>query len=230
LMASLLLAGAVVAPQNMFAEISLVSSPTEVQITENANDETAGFMVLTVGAQKYVVTAENNGLVAKPFDAALLSASKMVFKVDEIPTNIALTVGGQKVGLASGTAGWGTGDFTTKNSGFTSSIWLGSGTYSVNLSLDAESKPVFTPINGTSGSLVCPGCEVKFYNENSVEAVFAETIIGDNTLNEFEFGKYYLLMNADGQYLKAVPSVTDGYVTAEPAAFLVDDDPASIGL
>ncbi|WFE86417.1 DUF6383 domain-containing protein [Parabacteroides chongii] len=224
--AGALLAGAVVTPQDLLAEIALGASPADATVVTTSGATTNGFMVLNVNGKKYVVTSDvNHAMIATPFEEAFLSSSEMKFTSDG--TNMTITVNGNTIGFASASEGWGEEPIVIANSAFSNRLSIANTSHSVKVAIDPiTGRPVFTPEDNTNNWFECSGCDIKIYNENSLNAVFAENFIGDNDLNEFVFGKYYILMNADGQYLKAVSSGAEGYVSAEPVADLDEDDPA----
>ena len=212
LMAGTLLAGALVTPADMLAAIQYKVGKTyataafqAVGVTASAT--TDGYMVFSVGSDDYVVTGDGaNGLKATLFDDAFLSDAKMTFTADGTPTNIAIEVGGQAIGLDN-TPAWGSGDITIAASSFADgTIKIGDGTNTVKL-------------NGTTFSVVTSTTEdftARVVNVSELVAVDATSTI--DLSKDFNFGKYYVLMDADG---KAYQGQVDG--TADAKVFVADD-------
>ena len=211
LMAGALLAGALVTPADLLAAIKYKAGVgyadaafQAVGVTSNA--VTSGYMVLSVGGKDYVVTGNaNHGMVATPFADAILSTSEMTFTADATPTNITIEVGGNTIGLAS--ADWGTGDITIAGSSFVDgTVTIGDGTNSVKLdgttfSVEASASNTFT---------------ARVVNVSELVAVDATSTIDLSA--DFNFGKYYVLMDANGQ---AYEGQADG--TAIAKAFEADN-------
>ena len=212
LMAGTLLAGALVTPADMLAAIQYKAGKTyataafqAVGVTANAT--TDGYMVFSVGSDDYVVTGDGaNGLKATLFKDAFLSDAKMTFTADGTPTNIAIEVGGQAIGLDNAPA-WGSGDITIAASSFADgTIKIGDGTNTVKL-------------DGTTFSVVTSTTEeftARVVNVSELVAVDATSTIDLSA--DFDFSKYYVLMDADG---KAYEGQADG--TAVAKEFVADD-------
>ena len=214
LVAGALLVGAVVTPADLFAKVKFGASQQQVTVSTGADATAFGFMVLKVNGKDYVVTGNGgSGMVATPFEDALLSKSKMTFTVDGTPTNIAITVGGQNIKL--GTADWGANDITVANSDFTNgAIKIANASDYVALTT-ATGTPQFSVVtNGTAVAF-----DATIYDVNTLEIDWAAPQTSTADLGTFDFGKYYVLMTEDGQALKASAKDADGFVTASPATF-----------
>ena len=191
LMAGALLAGALVTPADLLAAIKYKAGVGYANAAFQAVDVTSsavtnGYMVLSVDDKDYVVTSNaNHEMIATPFAEALLSTSEMTFTADATPTNITIEVGANTIGLASGA--WGSGVITIAGSSFADgTVKIGDGTNSVKLvgtafSVEASANNTFT---------------ARIVKDTELEAVDATSTIDLSA--EFNFGKYYVLMNADG--------------------------------
>ena len=212
LMAGALLAGALVTPADMLAAIQYKAGKTYATAAFQAVGVTAGattdgYMVFSVGSDDYVVTGDGvNGLKATLFKDAFLSDAKMTFTADGTPTNIAIEVGGQAIGLDNAPS-WGSGDITIAASSFADgTIKIGDGTNTVKL-------------DGTTFSVVTSTTEeftARVVNVSELVAVDATSTIDLSA--DFDFSKYYVLMDADG---KAYEGQADG--TAVAKEFVADD-------
>ena len=130
----------------------------------------------------------------------------MTFTADGTPTNIAIEVGGQAIGLDNAPS-WGSGDITIAASSFADgTIKIGDGTNTVKL-------------DGTTFSVVTSTTEeftARVVNVSELVAVDATSTIDLSA--DFDFSKYYVLMDADG---KAYEGQADG--TAVAKEFVADD-------
>ena len=211
LMAGALLAGALVTPADLLAAIQYKAGKTYATATFQAVGVTAsattdGYMVLSVEGKDYVVTGNGiNGLTATPFGDAFLSDAKMTFTADGTPTNIAIKVGGTTIGL--GSAAWGSNPITIAASSFADgTIKIGDGTSTVKLDGTTFSVETSTSTDFTA----------RVVNVSELVAVDVTSTI--DLSKDFNFGKYYVLMDADG---KAYEGQVDGTATA--TAFEADN-------
>ena len=216
LMASALLAGALVTPADLLAAIQYKVEKSYANATAvsapGPSSDASGYMVLNISGKDYVVTVNGNAMVATPFEDALLSTSIMTIAQDG-SSKYTFTVNSSKVGFGSGVFGATTTEFPVANCNLAGSAFkIGTASNSVKL----EGTTFSVDGDGTSTFAA------KFVQEADLEIDYAGTPKTDAELDEVDFGKYYILMNADGQALKAVTAGTDGYAITETGAF----DPA----
>lgn len=211
-MAGALLAGALVTPADLLAAIKYKAGVGYADAAFQAvgvtsDDVTNGYMVLSVGSKDYVVTSNaNHEMIATSFAGALLSTSKMTFTADATPTNITITVGGQTIGLDNAPS-WGTSAIAIAQSSFADgTIKIGDGTNTVKLD-----GTTFSVVTSTSTTFAA-----RIVKETELEAVDATSTIDLSA--EFNFGKYYVLMDADGQ---AYEGQANGTATAK--TFVADN-------
>ena len=197
-MAGALLAGALVTPADLLAEIRYVSgtdyssAAAETAALTSSKD---GYMVFVGDDGKdYVVSVSGNAMVAIPFSDAILSESLMTID-GTISTNTkyTFTVNGNAVGFGSGTAWGATTEFTGSECDMTQGamkIAISASTQSVKLD---KATTTFTLDNTSAANTMA----VKFITAANLEAVDATSTIDLNT-TDFNFGKYYVLMDANG--------------------------------
>ena len=173
------------------------------------------------GGDYVIISNGTNGLKAIPFGDALLSEATATFTISDNGKRVSFEIGGKKVGFdTTGAVDWGESTFSTNNCSFTegtndgnSGFALATGANCVKMDYDENGVPTFSVEAGTAEWL----SSVRLVQVNQIEVDYSHTNypIADAELQEFDFGKYYILMNADGQYLKADEAV-DGKVTATP--------------
>ena len=211
LMAGALLAGALVTPADLLAAIQYkvgkdYTSATAVN-APGASASAEGYMVLNISGQDYVVTVDNNAMVATPFKDALLSTSEMTIAQDAA-TNYTFTVNGNKVGFAGAAFGATTTNFPVANCALVDGANFKIGTAAnavkleeTNFSVDGDASSEFA---------------ARFVAAADLDVVDATSTIDLSA--DFNFGKYYVLMDANGQ---AYEGQADG--TAVAKAFEADN-------
>lgn len=213
-MVGALLAGALITPTDLFAAVKYkagVSYATGATVvTPEANSTKTGYMVLVDNAGKnYVVTVDNYAMVATPFEDALFS--KSVMTIAGTATDFSFKVDGKAVSFTSG-VGFGSmaASFPISGCDVTQGamkIALVSSTQSVTLDLATAT---FSVDNTSATNTIA----VKYIAESDLEIDWAATPKDDAALSDMNFGKYFVLMTADGQALQGVAAVTEGYATA----------------
>ena len=173
------------------------------------------------GGDYVIISNGTNGLKAIPFGDTLLSEATATFTISDNGKRVSFEIGGKKVGFdTTGAVNWGESTFSANNCSFTegandgnSGFALATGANCVKMDYDENGVPTFSVEAGTAEWL----SSVRLVQVNQIEVDYSRTNypITDAVLSEFDFGKYYILMNADGQYLKADEAV-DGKVTATP--------------
>ena len=210
-MAGALLAGALVTPADLLAAIQYKAGVDYTSATAvgapGASSDADGYMVLKISGKDYVVTVNGNAMEATPFADALLSTSKMIIAQDG-KTNYTFTVNGSKVGFTGAAFGSTTTDFPIANCALAnaSPFKIGDGTNSVKL--DGTD---FSVVKGDNNEFTA-----RFVAAANLEVVDATSTIDLST--DFNFGKYYVLMDANGL---AYEGQSNGTAVAE--AFKADN-------
>lgn len=194
LMASALLAGALVTPADLLAAIQYkveksYANATAVSAPDPSSDA-SGYMVLNISGKDYVVTVSSNAMVATPFEEALLSTSEMTIAQDGA-NNYTFTVNGALVGIHASSLAWAAvTDFPVSSCALVDAapFKIGNGTNSVKLE-----GTTFSVAVGTSNEFAA-----RFVSASDLEAIDATSTIDLST--DFNFGKYYVLMDeSNGQ-------------------------------
>lgn len=211
-MAGALLAGALVTPADLLAAIQYKAGTNYASATAvtapSASSNADGYMVLKISGKDYVVTVNNNAMVATPFADALLSTSKMTIAQDG-STNYTFTVNSKLIGIHASNLEWANvTDFPIANCALADGTAFKIGNATNSVKLDGTT---FSVGSGTTNTF-----NARFINASDLEVVDATSTIDLSA--DFNFGKYYVLMDVDGQ---AYEGQTGGTATAK--AFEADN-------
>lgn len=214
-MAGALLVGALVTPADLLAAIKYKagkSYDTATEVTAALSSSETGYMVLVDDAgNNYVVTVNNNAMVATPFADALLSTSEMTIDGTlSVNTKFSFTVDGNAVGFGSGTA-W--GSTTVEFTGSECDMAQGAMKIAINSANQSVKLDKATATFALDNTSATNTMAVKFINASDLEAVDATSTI--DLSKDFNFSKYYVLMDANGQ---AYEGQANGTATAKAFA------------
>lgn len=214
LMVGALLAGAVVTPTDLLAAVKYKAGVSYANgttaVTPAANTTNTGYMVLVDNAGKnYVVTVDNFAMIATPFEDALFS--KSVMTINGSNTAFSFNVDGKAVSF-TGNVGFGgmNASFPISDCNVTQGamkIAMTSSSQSVTLDLATAT---FSVDNTSAANTIA----VKYIAVSDLVIDWAATPKDDAALSDMNFGKYFVLMTADGQALQGVATATEGYATA----------------